>query len=95
MVSSILSRKTRHVNFCEQAVRLWRKRSLYADVLSHLNYETHGTVPTRHPWGTDEIDGIPRLTGTKKVYITMTMKMWRKESDGLSKTEDHRLDVGR
>lgn len=48
MITSILSRKAHHDNVSEQTVHVLRKRSLYEDVLSGVNYVEQGKVRTRH-----------------------------------------------
>lgn len=55
------------------------KESLYGAVLSYVNYHGHSKVSTKHPWWTNEMDRISRLSNLKKVSVTVTAKSGKKK----------------
>lgn len=46
MMTSYFSRNAHVINVSEQTVYSWRKRLSCRGVLSHVNYERYGSVPT-------------------------------------------------
>lgn len=66
MVSSTNSRKAHHVFFSTEIVKFWRKGSSYTAVLYHVNYKSHGKVPTRQSRHTNGIDGTIRLNEPRR-----------------------------
>lgn len=71
MMTSNLSHQSHQVSVCERAVHYYRKASSCKYVLSHVSYEGNGIVSERHPWWSNVLDGIPRLSRTEKVYVTV------------------------
>lgn len=72
--------KTDHGSVCQEEVFFWRKQSRYGDVLTHMNYNGYGMIPTRHLWLKDEMGEISQLSGSERVYITVTKRNEKKRS---------------
>lgn len=51
-----------------------RKGSSYEDMLSHVIHERDGKVPTEHPWCTNKLDGVLRLSRKRKVFSIVAGK---------------------
>lgn len=70
VLTAVASKKANHICVLYEAIHFWRKGLSYADVLSHIDYESHGDVPTSRQWWRKQGNEIPRLTHAEKLYVT-------------------------